>query len=168
MVAKSKIHTGRLVDQVPAQGQRVGYVRVSSVEQSVARQLDGIQLERVFEDKASGKDRNRPQSALLQFVRDGDTVLVHNIDRLSRNLDDLRGTVLSLTRRGVRVEFVKESLTFTGDDSAMSNLLLSVMGAFAEFERQLICERQKRRYFSCQAAGRLPGPEALAVGRTGR
>jgi DNA invertase Pin-like site-specific DNA recombinase len=89
MVAKSKTQNGRLGDQVTVRGQRVGYVRVSSVEQSTARQLEGVQLDRLFEDKASGKDRDRPQlSALLQFVRDGDTVLVHSMDRLSRNLDD--------------------------------------------------------------------------------
>jgi DNA invertase Pin-like site-specific DNA recombinase len=69
----------------------------------------------------------------LAFVRDGDTVVCHSMDRLGRNLDDLRKIVLGLTERGIRVEFVKESLTFTGQDSAMSKLLLSVMGAFAEF-----------------------------------
>jgi len=65
------------------------------------------------------------------------------MDRLARNLDDLRAIVRTLTARGVRVEFVKEQLTFTGDDSPMANLLLSVMGAFAEFERSLIRERQR-------------------------
>jgi len=81
--------------------------------------------------------------ALLGFVRDGDTLIVHSMDRLARNLDDLRAIVRVLTARGVRVEFVKEQLTFTGDDSPMANLLLSVMGAFAEFERGLIHERQR-------------------------
>jgi len=101
-------------------------------------------LDRTFTDKASGKDTQRPQlMELLAFVRDGDTVVVHSMDRLARNLDDLRKLVQQLTHRGVRVEFVKESLTFTGEDSPMSQLLLSVMGAFAEFERALIRERQK-------------------------
>jgi DNA invertase Pin-like site-specific DNA recombinase len=136
MATKSRSLSGQSVINTNSPGQRVGYVRVSTVDQSTARQLEGVQLDRVFEDKASGKDRNRPQlSALLQFVREGDTVVVHSMDRLSRNLDDLRSTVTGLTRRGVRVEFVKESLAFNGDDSAMSHLLLSVMGAFAEFER---------------------------------
>jgi DNA invertase Pin-like site-specific DNA recombinase len=72
---------------------------------------------------------------MLAFVRDGDTVIVHSMDRLARNLDDLRRIVRSLTGKGVRVEFAKESLAFTGDDSPMATLLLSVMGAFAEFER---------------------------------
>ena len=75
--------------------------------------------------------------------REGDTVVVHSMDRLARNLDDLRRLVQKLTQRGVRIEFVKESLTFTGEDSPMANLMLSVMGAFAEFERALIRERQR-------------------------
>jgi DNA invertase Pin-like site-specific DNA recombinase len=125
-------------------GQRVGYVRVSTLDQSTLRQLDGVTLDRVFEDKASGKDVNRPQlEAMIEFVRDGDTVLVHSMDRLARNLEDLRRLVRRLTDKKVRVEFVKEQLTFTGEDSAMANLLLNMMGAFAEFERELIRERQR-------------------------
>ena len=125
-------------------GQRVGYVRVSTLDQNPERQLDQVNLDRIFTDKASGKDTSRPQLAeLLAFIREGDTVVVHSMDRLARNLDDLRKMVQQLTQRGVRVEFLKESLSFTGDDSPMSQLLLSVMGAFAEFERALIRERQK-------------------------
>lgn len=101
-------------------------------------------MSKVFIDKASGKDTQRPQlEALLSYVREGDTLVVHSMDRLARNLDDLRRMVQQLTGRGVRIEFVKESLTFTGEDSPMANLLLSVMGAFAEFERALIRERQR-------------------------
>ena len=125
-------------------GTRVGYIRVSSIAQNTERQLDGIVVGRVYEDKVSGKDVQRPQLlALLDFVRDGDTVVVHSMDRLARNLDDLRRLVRALTQRGVRVEFVKEQLTFTGEDSPMATLLLSMMGAFAEFERALIKERQR-------------------------
>src|SRR3546814_3242294 len=80
---------------------------------------------------------------MLAFAREGDTVVVHSMDRLARNLDDLRKLVQSLTKRGVRIEFVKESLAFSGEDSPMANLMLSVMGAFAEFERALIRERQR-------------------------
>ena len=124
-------------------GQRVGYVRVSSVGQNTARQLDGLLLDRVFEEKASAKDAHRPQlQALLAHVREGDTVVIHSMDRLARNLDDLRRLVRELTGTGVRVEFVKERLTFGGEDSPMATLLLSMMGAFAEFERALIRERQ--------------------------
>ncbi len=125
-------------------GQRIGYVRVSSFDQNPERQLEQVQVDKVFTDKASGKDTQRQElDALLSFVRDGDTVVVHSMDRLARNLDDLRRLVQKLTKRGVRIEFVKESLTFTGEDSPMANLMLSVMGAFAEFERALIRERQR-------------------------
>ncbi|QTG82084.1 recombinase family protein [Arthrobacter crystallopoietes] len=125
-------------------GQRVGYVRVSTLEQNEQRQLEGQPLDRVFTDKASGRDTARPQLVeLVRFARDGDTVVVHSMDRLARNLDDLRSLVQKLTAKGVRVEFVKEGLVFTGEDSPMANLMLSVMGAFAEFERSLIKERQR-------------------------
>jgi len=125
-------------------GQRVGYTRVSSLDQNPDRQLDGVEVDRVFTDSASGRCTARPQlEAMLAFVRDGDTVLVHSMDRLARNLDDLRALVRTLTGSGVRVQFMKEQLTFTGDDTAMATLLLSVMGAFAEFERSLIRERPR-------------------------
>jgi DNA invertase Pin-like site-specific DNA recombinase len=125
-------------------GQRIGYIRVSGFDQNPERQLEHVELSRVFTDRASGKDTHRPQlESLLTFARQGDTVVVHSMDRLARNLDDLRRIVQSLTKRGVRIEFVKEHLAFTGDDSPMANLMLSVMGAFAEFERALIRERQR-------------------------
>ena len=125
-------------------GQRIGYIRVSTLDQNPDRQLEGAQVSKVFTDKASGKDTQRPHlDALLGYVREGDTLVVHSMDRLARNLDDLRRLVQQLTGRGVRIEFIKEGLTFTGEDSPMANLLLSVMGAFAEFERELIRERQR-------------------------
>ncbi len=125
-------------------GQRIGYIRVSTLDQNPDRQLEGAQVSKVFTDKASGKDTQRPQlDALLGYVREGDTLVVHSMDRLARNLDDLRRLVQQLTGCGVRIEFIKEGLTFTGEDSPMANLLLSVMGAFAEFERELIRERQR-------------------------
>jgi DNA invertase Pin-like site-specific DNA recombinase len=125
-------------------GKRVGYVRVSSQDQSELRQLDGIELNKTFMDKASGKDTSRPQlQACLEYLRDGDVLLVHSMDRLARNLDDLRRIVNDLTHRGIQVQFMKEQLVFNDEDSAMSKLLLSVMGAFAEFERTLLRERQR-------------------------
>lgn len=139
-------------------GQRIGYIRVSSHEQNPERQLDHVQVDRQFIDKASGKDTQRPQlEALLSFVREGDTVVVHSMDRLARNLDDLRRLVQSLTKRGIRIEFVKESLSFTGEDSPMANLLLSVMGAFAEFERALIRERQREGIVLAKERGAYRG-----------
>jgi len=135
-------------------GQRVAYTRVSTLEQNTARQLDGIVVDRTFTDSASGKDVQRPQlTAMLGFVRKGDVVLVHSMDRLARNLDDLRRIVRELTAKGVQVQCVKEQLTFTGEDTAMANLLLSVMGAFAEFERSLIGERQREGIALAKARG---------------
>jgi DNA invertase Pin-like site-specific DNA recombinase len=139
-------------------GQRVGYVRVSSLDQNAERQLDGVALDKKFTDKASGKDTKRPQlQAALQHLREGDVLVVHSMDRLARNLDDLRKVVLELTRRGVIVEFVKEHLTFTSQDNAMSKLLLSMMGAFAEFERALIRERQREGIALAKKAGVYKG-----------
>jgi len=139
-------------------GKRIGYVRVSSFDQNPERQLEGIQVDRVFVDKASGKDIQRPQlDMLLDFVREDDTVVVHSMDRLARNLDNLRRLVQDLTGHGVRVEFVKERLIFTGEDSPMANLMLSVMGSFAEFERALIRERQREGIVLAKQRGAYRG-----------
>src|ERR671928_1250950 len=150
-------------------GQRIGYIRVSTLDQQTERQLDGIALDQTFTDKASGKDTKRPQlELLLRFARRGDTVVVHSMDRLARNLDDLRRIVHILTDKGVRIEFVKEQLTFTGEDSPMASLLLSVMGAFAEFERALIHERQREGIALAKQRGgskgrkKTPSQEAIA------
>jgi DNA invertase Pin-like site-specific DNA recombinase len=128
-----------------SKGQMVGYIRVSSVDQATDRQLDGIKPDRTFEDKVSGKNTDRPAlQEMLKFVRNGDTVIVHSLDRLARNLDDLRALVYGMTEKGVTVKFVKESLTFDpGDTNPINRMLLSVMGAFAEFERSIIRERQR-------------------------
>lgn len=143
---------------MPAIGQRVGYIRVSTVDQCTDRQLEGVQLDRTFTDKASGKDTQRPElMRLLEFVREGDLVVVHSMDRLARNLDDLRRIVKTLTGKGICVEFTKEHLTFSGDDSPMATLLLSMMGAFAEFERSLILERQREGIAQAKAKGAYKG-----------
>jgi DNA invertase Pin-like site-specific DNA recombinase len=124
-------------------GQNIGYVRVSSEDQNTDRQLDGLELDQIFIDKVPGKSTDRPQlKEMLRFVRQGDHLHVHSMDRLARNLIDLRQLVDDLTKRGVIVHFIKEGLIFTGDDKAGSVLLLSVMGAVAEFERSIIRERQ--------------------------
>ena len=124
-------------------GNKVGYVRVSSFDQNPERQLEGLELDRKFIDKASGKNIKRPElEEMINYVRGGDVLIVHSMDRLARNLDDLRKIVFNLTSKHVKIQFLKENLTFTGEDSPMSNLLLSMMGAFAEFERSLIRERQ--------------------------
>jgi DNA invertase Pin-like site-specific DNA recombinase len=125
-------------------GKRVGYIRVSTVDQNTARQLDGVKLHKTFTEKVSGKDTKRPQlQAMLDYVREGDLLLVHEMARLARNLKDLKEIVTSLTDRGVHVEFVKEKMTFTGDDSPMQKMMFHMMGAWAEFERDIIKERQR-------------------------
>ena len=116
-------------------GQRVGYIRVSTVDQSTARQLDGLELDKTFTDKLSGKDTNRPQlQAAFDHMRDGDVLVVHSLDRLACNLRDLLRLVEDLNGRGITVEFVKENLVFGVEDaSPMANFQLQMMGAFAEF-----------------------------------
>lgn len=139
-------------------GQRVGYVRVSTIDQNESRQLEGVSLDRVFTDRASGKDVDRPQlKELLAFVRDGDTVFCHSMDRLARNAAHLQGTVEALTHKGVQVQFVKEGLTFTGEDSPVAMLMLSIIGAVARFERELILERQKEGIAIAKKAGVYKG-----------
>jgi DNA invertase Pin-like site-specific DNA recombinase len=139
-------------------GQRVGYVRVSTLDQNEHRQLEGVELDRVFLDRASGKDVKRPQLiAMLEFVREGDSVFCHSMDRLGRNLGDLRKLVDLMTERGISVHFLKEALTFTGEDAPMANLMLSVMGAVAQFERDLIRERQREGIELAKRAGAYKG-----------
>lgn len=141
-----------------SKGQRVGYIRVSTIDQNTARQLDGVELDRIFEDKASGKDTQRPKlQELLAYVREGDTVVIHSMDRLARNVDDLRRIVSDLTKRGVRVEFVREGLVFAGDDSPMSNLLLTMLGAVAEFLRAQTLENQREGIAKAKQAGKYKG-----------
>jgi DNA invertase Pin-like site-specific DNA recombinase len=143
-------------------GKRIGYRRVSTVDQNTARQLDGVVVDKMFEDKASGKSTQRPQlQAALDFLREGDILVVHSMDRLARNLVDLRTMVADLTKRGVQVEFIKENLRFTGEDSPMSNLLLSMLGAVAEFERALILERQREGIAIAKQEGKYKGRKAV-------
>lgn len=128
----------------PATGQRVGYVRVSSVDQNDARQLDGVAVDKVFTDKCSGGTTARPGlQACLGHLREGDELFVHSMDRLARNVDDMRRIVRELTDRGVSVRFMKEQMTFSGDAGPMNQLMLTMMAAFAEFERSIIRERQR-------------------------
>jgi DNA invertase Pin-like site-specific DNA recombinase len=104
---------------------------------------------------------------MQSFVRQGDTVFCHSMDRLARNLDDLRRIVLSLTERGVHIIFMKENLTFTGEDSPMSNLLLRVTGAFAQFERELIRERQREGIAIARREGKYRGRKPSLTPRAG-
>ena len=138
---------------------KVGYRRVSSADQSTDRQLVDVVLDRCFEDKTSGKDTKRPSlDECLAYLRDGDELIVHSIDRLARNLHDLERLVNRLNSRGVVVRFVKEGLTFgVGDDSPMARLQLQMMGAFAQFERSLIRDRQREGIAAAKAKGKHLG-----------
>jgi DNA invertase Pin-like site-specific DNA recombinase len=100
----------------------------------------------------------RPQlQAALAFCREGDILVVSSMDRLARSLADLLSLVKGLTARGVAVQFVKESLTFTGDDAPIACLLLSMLGAVAQFERDLILERIRDGVQLARKAGKYKG-----------
>ena len=146
---------------------RIGYIRISSVDQNEARQveaLSALQIDKTFIDKASGKDTNRPQlQAALDHMREGDVLVVHSMDRLARNMRDLQNLVADLNARNIAVEFVKEGLNFTGDDSPMSKLLLNILGGVAEFERAIIRERQKEGIAVAKGKGVYKGrPKKLS------
>jgi DNA invertase Pin-like site-specific DNA recombinase len=144
--------------QIMKKGQRIGYVRVSTLDQSTERQLEGVKLDKAFTDKASGKDTKRPQlTAALDYLREGDTLIVHSLDRLARNVEDLRRIVRELNERGVTVEFVKNHLTFGGGAGPTGRLMLTMLGAFAEFERELLRERQREGIAIARAKGVYKG-----------
>lgn len=146
-------------------GQQIGYIRVSTTTQNTDRQLDGLELDRVFEDKVSGKSADRPQlEALMAHLRSGDTLHVHSIDRLARNLADLLLLIESITDKGVAVQFHKEALTFTGDDSPMQNMMLQLMGAVAQFERSMINERAAEGREAAKAKGVRFGRKPMLSG----
>ncbi|MGF6465265.1 recombinase family protein [Paraburkholderia youngii] len=140
-----------------SEGQRIGYVRVSTVDQNSERQLDGVALDKVFTDKASGKDTKRPHLQLaLDYLREDDSLIVHSMDRLARNAEDLLRMVRELTSRGVSVEFVKERLTFSGNrDDPMGNLMMTMLAGVAQFERALIRERQREGIALAKAKGNV-------------
>lgn len=124
----------------------IGYKRVSSVDQNPARQLEGVPLNKVFLDKRSGASTTNREAwkQCFEYLREGDTLHVHSMDRLARNLLDLRHIVESLISMDVIVKFHSENLVFeNGETNPMANLLLNVLGAVAEFERSLIRERQR-------------------------
>lgn len=143
--------------------QRVGYIRVSSSDQNPERQLHGLDLHRTFTDMVSGSSSNRPQLiACIEYVREGDTLYVDSIDRLARNLLDLQKIIDQIVNKGVIVSFIKEKLSFSGKHDAMANLTLHIMGAFAEFERNMIRSRQKEGIDLAKKAGiRLGRPPLL-------
>ena len=136
------------------------YTRVSSAGQNSSRQQagEGEHFEEVFEDQCSGGSTDRPKlKEMLRFVRKGDTVHVHSIDRLARSLKDLLDLIEVLTERGVTVSFRKEGLKFTGEKDPFQKLQLQMLGAVAEFERALIRERQREGIDKAKSAGKYRG-----------
>jgi len=149
-------------------GQIVGYVRVSTLDQNAGRQLEQMKDENadvIFEDHISGKSLERPElEKLLKHIRKGDTVVVHSMDRLARNLRDLRNLVDDLTDRGIVVKFLKEHLEFTGEANSKAKLMLNIMGAVAEFEREMILERQREGIALAKAEGKYKGGKFKLTG----
>ncbi len=150
-----------------ASSANVAYIRVSTIDQNTERQLANLKIkfDRVFTEKVSAKNTARPQlQEMLAFIRDGDHLYIHSMDRLARNLADLLNLVTRTTEKGVTIHFVKENLTFSPNEESnpMSKLMLSMMGAFAEFERSLILERQREGIAQAKARGAYKGRKPLS------
>lgn len=123
----------------------IAYVRVSSIDQNIARQQEAIEehikIDKWFIDKTSGKDKNRPKlNQMLEYVREDDTIYIHSLDRLARNTMDLLNIAKDLTEQGIKLHSLKDSFVF--DNTPTGKLLLTVLGAVAEFERAIAKERQ--------------------------
>ena len=137
----------------------VGYRRVSTTDQNFDRQDLGA-VDKLFEEKLSGKNaKDRPAlNAMIDWVREGDSVLVHSIDRLARDLRDLQAIIQTLNDKGVSITFKSENLTFSASsDDAFAKLQLQMMGAFAEFERNIIRKRQAEGIAKAKAKGVYKG-----------
>lgn len=125
-------------------GQRIGYIWLSHSAPSLEQQLEQIMVEKFFTDNASDQGLQQPErDALFLSVCNGDTVAIYSMDRLARNLSDLYQQVYKLTHKGVTVEFIKESLTFTSNLPPKTNLMLSIMRACAEFEQLILGKNQR-------------------------
>ncbi|EGQ8249204.1 TPA: recombinase family protein [Vibrio parahaemolyticus] len=139
----------------------IAYLRVSTTDQNTDRQLtdSGIPFDKSFTDKCSGGSTKRPAlEALKDYVREGDTIHVHSIDRLARNLVDLKQLINDWTNQGVSVRFHKENLSFNaGGSDHMSELMLNMLGAVAQFELAMIQERRQEGIEKAKAAGRYKG-----------
>ena len=142
---------------------KIGYARVSTEDQNLARQLeelDKLNLKKVFTDKSSGKDTNREGfQQMMDYVREGDELYVLSMDRLARSTLDLLAVTHTLKDKGVSVHFLKENVHIVphGKESAMSDLLLAMLGAVAQFERSLIRERQAQGIALAKKRGAYKG-----------
>lgn len=139
--------------------QNVGYIRVSTSDQTTLRQLQDVKLDRVFEDVYSAMKSAERVGLMecLAYLRRGDTLHIHSIDRLARSLRDLQNIVNGLIKNGITIVFHTENLVFNGNDSPMSILVLQMMGAFAEFERTITRARQREGIDAAMAAGTFKG-----------
>lgn len=150
---------------------KVAYKRVSTAEQNTARQLDNMTFDKVFEDKVSGKDTNRPQlQAMLEYgLRTGDELYIDSLDRLGRNTADLIELMNTLRVKGVTVKFVKQNLKFEPDtNSTINNLMFTMLAAFSQFERELMLERQREGIAKAKEEGKYKGrPLSKTVDREG-
>ena len=142
-------------------GQRVAYVRVSAADQNEARQLEAVgECDRVYVEKQSARSRaDRVKlEECIRYLRDGDELVVASMDRLARSLVDLKQIVGEITAKGASVEFVHERATYAaGAQDPRADLMLSLLGAFAEFERAIIRERQAEGIAIAKAKGKYKG-----------
>jgi DNA invertase Pin-like site-specific DNA recombinase len=121
----------------------IGYIRVSTEEQNTDRQLDGIELDKIFTDKKTGSNRDRQGlKDLMLYAREGDVVFIHELSRLSRNIVDVNNIVRELVDKKVAVRFIKENLTFNGNASAVDNYFLNMLASFAQYQREVQKEAQ--------------------------
>jgi len=143
--------------------QKIGYVRVSSSDQNPDRQLQELKLDKKFVDIITGSKLKRPSlDACIEYVREGDTLYIDSIDRLARNLRDLQEIVKIIVAKGVTVKFVKENLSFSSTEvDPIANLTLHLMGAFAEFERNMIRTRQREGIDLAKKLGKPTGRPAI-------
>ena len=142
--------------------ENIGYIRVSSEGQNVDRQLDNIALDKRFIDKVSGASKDRPQlNACLTYIRTGDTLHIHSIDRLARSLRDLQEIVDGLVTRGITIIFHTERLTFTSEENPVSTMMLQMLGMIAQFERTLTRKRQREGIDIAKAKGKHLGRPKL-------
>ena len=135
------------------------YIRVSTILQNTERQLPSVECDRVYEDKASGKDTERQQYQLMMSnLRSGDVINVHSLDRVGRNTKDILNLVEQVKEIGATIHFHKENLTFDGTSSDLySDLLLTILSGFAQFERNIILERQREGIAIAKAKGKYKG-----------
>ena len=135
------------------------YLRVSTILQNTERQLVDVACDRLYEDKLSGKDTNRPEFQLMMSnLRSGDVINVHSLDRVGRNTKDILEIVKTVKDKNCLIHFHKENLKFDGSKSDLySDLMLTILAGFSEFERNIILERQREGIAIAKAKGVYKG-----------